>query len=177
MQSARFQRCLAVLGAVCETVRICPQAFHAVGGVDGGAKDGGAPEGMFEGADDSDDFNRIMLCKELHEIALADRAPKAFPVCCLIAARYGLFLSEAIQGQAVRSMCAVFTGNPRLLLTPAATEVLSGLLRQRRPASKENGKSDDLLYSDSVMLKLLQSLKDLLMAEEVRERGDLRRIG
>ena len=89
VQLARLQRCLAVLGPICEHTKKCADLFSA--------------------PVNTADTDEQLVQKPLAEFS--ELEPWTLHTATLVAARYALSLPvEAVQARAVQTLCAVFTG-------------------------------------------------------------------
>lgn len=148
-----LQRCLIVLGYVCECVKKCSaemttlaQKFHTTPVM---ANASSAVRKMYASAQ----ANQSIAMKDIAEVEFLH--PATLHGACYAAAIYALTVpNAAVQIRGAQALCGVFAGCPRLMMLAQEEGLLSALLGEN--------------YDDQVHERFIVALKDMMNVEEVR---------
>lgn len=141
-QIARIQRCLVVLGYICEHSRKCKDALH-----------------QLSTYQHLDKRRIVHLIEKAAKTELSQSNPldaSTFYGSCYAASIFALTRcsDQQVQVRAVQALCGVFAGYPRLLHIAQANNVISHILSDR--------------FSGLVHERFILGIKDMMVSEEKR---------
>lgn len=144
--SARLQRCLVVLGYLCEQGKKCKTALHAL-------SDANADDALLQTSKQILSLNEQLAIQPL--VTITEIHPRTFFGACYAAVTFSLSLPDAaIQTRAIQALCGIFTGYPRLMLLAQSTGLFGQVL--------------STAYSTEIHERFIVGLKEIMVAEEVR---------
>lgn len=152
-QLGNLQRCLLVLGYVCESARKCPGAMETF--ADSFNSTSMELRGLPAAARAvylATDANQSIAKRDISAVELLH--PSALQGACYAAAIYALTVPHpAVQKAGAQALCGVFAGCPRLMMLAQQEGLLSALLGEN--------------YDDAVHEKFICSITEMMELEEV----------
>eukprot|EP01038_Epipyxis_sp_PR26KG_P004076 gene4076-5822_t len=147
-QSAKLQRCLVVLGYICENIKeFTPQLLQLTSTLENSSNSSLKSIVNFPDADEKIVDYSIHQIDALHPLVVCG-------MCYVMVVSCLKFPCERVKMNAVQALCSIFTGYPRLMLTSQSNGILARLFSNE--------------FSGPVHERLILSLKEMMLSEEIR---------